>query len=266
MTHTSESGILKQTRARVWAIAEQESLLDADVTVLARPLTPQEAIGNPGRRDFPIIIGKERVVEAVLRGSRGHAYTDSPKEFVGTLKDVLNFGLGTNQERAIYVATINALLGRLEMVDRTVHCKDEEPEECAVEIAATLLEKYGRVKVGLIGLNPAILERLVDSFGRDHVHVTDLNRDNIGQLRFGVEVWDGDERTEDLIDASDVVVFTGTTLVNNTFDRIWSRIQARRKNYVVYGVTAAAVSLLLGIDRVCPRGRNASDLPSTSSG
>jgi uncharacterized protein (DUF4213/DUF364 family) len=261
MSGGMKAGILEQTRARVWAIAEQESLLDTDVTVLARPLTPQEAIGDPGRRDFPIIIGKERVIEAVLQGSRGHAYTDSPREFLGTLKDVLNLRLSTNQDRAIYVATMNALLGHLGMADRTVHCKDEEPEECAIEIASALLEEYGRVNVGLIGLNPAILERLVDSFGRDHVHVTDLNRDNIGQHRFGVEVWDGNARTEDLIEASDVVVFTGTTLVNSTFDRIWSRIQARRKKYMVYGVTAAGVSLLLGIKRICPRGRNASDSP-----
>ena len=124
-----------------------------------------------------------------------------------------------------------------------------------------MLKKYGRTDVGLIGLNPAIAERLIDTFGSDHVRITDMSRDNIGQRKFGVEIWDGNERTEDLIDASNVVIFTGTTLVNNTFSQIWDRIQVQGKNYVVYGVTAAAVSQLLSIERTCPRGRDASDLP-----
>ena len=261
MNKKREVGILEQTRVQAREIAEKEHLLNVAVTVLAKPLTPEEAIGNPGRRDFPIIIGKERVVEATLLGSKGHAYTDSPQEFLGTLKDILNLELTTNQNRAIYVATINALLGSLRIVDKTVHCKDDEPEECALEIADTVLKKYGRADVGLIGLNPAIAERLVDTFGPDHVRITDLAKDNIGQQRFGVEIWDGNKRTEDLVDASDVVIFTGTTLINNTFDRIWDLIQTGGKKYVVYGVTAAGVCRLLDIERICPRGRDASDLP-----
>jgi len=253
-----EKGFLEQTRVQIREIVEKKHLLHVDVTVLARPLTPEEAIGNPGRRDFPIIIGRERVVEATVMGSRGHAYTDSPKEFIGTLKDVLDLELSTNQNRAIYVATINALLGHLKMTDKTVHCKDEEPEECALEIADTVFRKYGKTDVGLIGLNPAIAERLVETFGPDHVRITDLNRDNIGKHRFGVEIWDGDERTEDLVDASNVIIFTGTTLVNDTFSRIWNRIQSQGKEYLIYGVTAAAVCDLLGIERICPRGRNTS--------
>ena len=261
MNKKREVGILEQTRVQVREIAEKEHLLGVAVTVLAKPLTPEEAIGNPGRRDFPIIIGKERVIEATLLGSRGHAYTDSPREFLGTLKDILNLELTTNQNRAIYVATLNALLGSLKMADKTVHCKDDEPEECALEIADSVLKKYGQADVGLIGLNPAIAERLVDTFGPDHVCITDLAKDNIGQHRFGVEIWDGNKRTEDLIRASDVVIFTGTTLINNTFGRIWDLIQTHGKSYLIYGVTAAGVCRLLGIERICPLGRNGSDLP-----
>jgi len=260
-----EKGFLEQAKVRIREIAEKEDLLNVDVTVLAKPLTPEEAIGNPGRRDFPIIIGKERVIEATLLGSRGHAYTDSPQEFLGSLKDVLDLELNTNQYRAIFVATMNALLGHMGMVDKTVHCKDEEPEECALEIADTLLKRYGRVNVGLIGLNPAIAERLVDAFGPDHVRITDLNRDNIGQYRFGVEIWDGDTRTEDLIDASDVIIFTGTTLINNTFGGIWDRIHSGGKKYVVYGVTAAGIEALLGVERICPRGRDSFGRPHGAS-
>jgi len=229
-----EKGFLEQAKVRIREIAEKEDLLNVDVTVLAKPLTPEEAIGNPGRRE-------------------------------GSLKDVLDLELNTNQYRAIFVATMNALLGHMGMVDKTVHCKDEEPEECALEIADTLLKRYGRVNVGLIGLNPAIAERLVDAFGPDHVRITDLNRDNIGQYRFGVEIWDGDTRTEDLIDASDVIIFTGTTLINNTFGGIWDRIHSGGKKYVVYGVTAAGIEALLGVERICPRGRDSFGRPHGAS-
>jgi uncharacterized protein (DUF4213/DUF364 family) len=246
--------MLERTRPLVVEIARNEGVLDVDVTVLAKPLTPEEAIGQPGRRDFPIIIGKERVIEASLLGAKGHAFTDSAKEFQGSLEDVLTLELTTNQNRAIYVATLNALLGRLDQVDKTVHCKDDEPEDCAVEIAATLQERYGPTDVGLIGLNPAIAERLVHTFGADHVRITDLGRDVIGQERFGVPVWDGNSRTEKLIELSDVVLFTGTTLVNGTIDSIFDYIQSHRKGYLVYGVTAAAVCHLLGLERICPCG------------
>ena len=254
-----EPGILEQARSQIMDIVEKKNLLHVGVTVFAKPLTPEEAIGNPGRRDFPIIIGKERVIEATLLKSKGHAYTDSPQEFLGTLQDVLNLELTTNQNRAIFVATLNALMGHLKAVTKTVHCKDEEPEQCALEIGDSLHEKYGQTDVGLIGLNPAIAERLVDTFGPDHVRITDLNRDNIGKQKFGVEIWDGSTRTEDLVDASDVIVFTGTTLVNNTFSLIWDLIQSRGKNYLVYGVTAAGVCELFDIERICPRGRDSGE-------
>ena len=256
MNRQHHPSILEQTRVRFLEIVQQHDLLDASVSVLARPLTPEEAIGAPGRRDYPIIIGKERVVESSVLGSRGHAFTDSPREFVGTMEDVLGLGLDTNQERAIYVATLNAVMGHLGMVSATVHCKDEEPEQCAREIAGLLIERHGRVSVGLVGLNPAIAERLVETFGADRVHITDLNQDNIGKERFGVEVWDGGQRSTDLIDASDVVVLTGTTLINGTFDDLWDRIRQRGKAYLVYGVTTAGVSELMGIERTCPCGRD----------
>jgi hypothetical protein len=141
-------------------------------------------------------------------------------------------------------------------VGATVHCRDDDPEKCAREIADLLRARYGEVEVGLIGLNPAIAERLVDEFGKGRVRISDLNADNIGETRFGVEIWNGEERTEDLIDNSRVVLVTGTTVVNGTFDGIWNRIRARRKDCLLYGVTVAGVSELMGMERVCPCGRD----------
>lgn len=257
MNRDKQTPILETIKARFREIVEKEHLLNAEISVLTKALTPEEAIGTPGRRDYPIIVGKERVIEASVLGAKGHAFTDSPRDYVGTLKDVLNLELTTNQNRAVFVAALNATLRHLDIIGGTVHCKDEDPEKCAVELAGHLFEKHGRVRVGLVGLNPAIAEGLVKTFGADHVRITDLNSDNIGGRRFGVDVWSGADRTGELIDAVDVVVLTGTTLVNGTFDAIWNRIHARGKDCLVYGVTAAGASKLAGFERICPYGRDA---------
>jgi hypothetical protein len=255
MSNDQKDSVLEQTRARFIKIARDENLLDTDVSVLAKPLTPEEAIGTPGRRDFPIIVGKERILEATFLGSKGHAFTDSAREFTGTLADVLDLEFNSNQNRAIYIATLNAVLGHLGRVSATVHCKDDDPEKCGAEIASLLIDRYGRVEIGLIGLNPAIAENLVEAFGTDHVQISDLYRDNIGKQRFGVQIWDGGEQMDELVEKSDVVLLTGTTLQNGTFDGIWSAIQAGGKIGLVYGVTSAGVCALTGIERVCPYGR-----------
>lgn len=254
MSSEHKPSALERARHFFERIVLQEQLLGLEVRVLAKPLTPEEAIGTPGRRDFPILIGNERVVEATVECTRGHAFTDSAEEFVGTLGDVLALELTTNQHRAIFTATLNATLGHLGRVEATVHCKDEEPEECAREIARQARARGNPTDVGLIGLNPAIAERLVDTFGADHVRITDLDRDSVGTVRFGVEIWDGSERTEELLDRSDLVLFTGTTLVNDTFDEIWRGIKERGKDGLVYGMTASGASALLGFERICPCG------------
>ena len=174
-------------------------LLEADLSVLAKPLTPEEAIGAPGRRDFPILVGRERVVEARVGDSRGHAFTDTAREFVGRLSEVIDFPFNDNGSRAIYVAALNATLRHLGRVEGTVHCKDDDPELCGPEIAKTLAERFGAgAVVGLVGLNPAIAEHLVTRFGPRKVRIVDLNPDNIGKRRFGVEVFNGGERIDDL--------------------------------------------------------------------
>lgn len=248
---------IEQARERFKATVDAEHLGQAEVSVRVVPLTPEEAIGRPWRRDFPIIKGKERVIEAEVLRTKGQAFTDSPQEFRGTLRDVMDLELTTHQHRAVFVASLNAVLSHLGMVEATVHCKDEEPERCAREIADTIARRFGSVSVGLIGLNPAIAERLVDRFGADRVRITDLDPDNVGRRRFGVEIWNGDGRTADLIDASDVVLFTGTTLVNATFDGIMELIENGGKEHLVYGITAAGVCRLTGMDRICPCGRSA---------
>jgi len=246
---------LEMAKARFEKITRENRLSDSDISVLVKTLSPEEAIGVPGRRDFPIVEGRERVIEADFQGSKAHAFTDAPKEFIGKLKDVVSMPLANSGERAIFIATMNAVLKHCKIVETTLHCKDEDPERCAVEISSHIYNTLGSKKVGLIGLNPAILEALSKTFGAENVHVTDLNGKNIGSTKYGVNVWDGKTMTERLVEESDLGLMTGTTLVNGTFDKIWSAIRQYKKDYLVYGVTSAGVCSLTGVNRICPYGR-----------
>jgi len=255
MDHPVGIPVLEQAKSQFSTMARDNHLSDSDISVLVKTLSPEEAIGVPGRRDFPIVEGKERVVEADFQGARAHAFTDAPKEFIGKLKDVISMPLDDSGERAIFIATMNAALKHLKVIETTLHCKDEEPERCSVEIASYISDTLGSKKVGLIGLNPAILEALSRTFGAENVRITDLNQKNVGSVKYGVTVWDGNTMTEKLVQESDIVLMTGTTLVNGTFDRIWKAIRQYDKDYLVYGVTSAGICSLTGLNRICPYGR-----------
>jgi hypothetical protein len=247
--------IFGKERGTFEKIAREYGLLDREVSVLVKTISAEEAIGTPGRRDFPIVVGKERVIEAEFMGARAHAFTDSPCEFVGTLRQIVDLPLYANGQRAMYIAVMNAVLRHLNIIESTLHCRDEEPEKCAEEISSFIKNKFGSIKIGLIGLNPAIAERLSRDFGKESMRITDLSKANIGATKFGVEIWDGNLMTEELVRASDLVVLTGTTFVNDTFDNIWSLIRRYEKEYLIFGVTAAGVSEMANLNRMCPYGR-----------
>jgi len=235
------------------AIVAERNLGEEAVRVTVGTLTVEQAIGSPQRQDYPLQEGKEVMVEAAFRGSYGQAFTDRPHDFRGTLNEILAFDPKIRENRAVFIATLNAVMAHLGKAAGTRHCRDEEPEECADEICAYILEKYGRVRVGLIGLQPAILENLASHFGADNVKCTDLNPKNIGNKKFGAAVWDGRTDTGKLVDWCDLVLATSSTLVNDSFDVIREEAAARGKPLLIFGVTGAGVAALLSLERVCFR-------------
>ncbi len=252
----TSASILEAARIEFTEIAKREGLVDCTVAVSVAPLTVEEAIGRPTRRDFPLIKGKEQLVEATVNGAKGHAFTDSPRDFTGTLGDVLALFLSSNQDRAVFIAVLNAALRSLGMLETSLHCRDDDPEKCGKELARYVRDRWGEVPVGLIGFNPAIAEALAVSFRADNVRISDLDPKNIGQVKFGVSICDGRTQTKELISYSHTVLVTGTTLVNGTFDDIWGWIREYNPNYVIYGVTGAGVCTLMNWHRFCPYARS----------
>lgn len=250
-----ERRFLEEARAKFIELVKGNGLGSADVSVKVKQLSPREAIGEPKRQDYPITLGKERVIEAEVLGARAHVFTDSPTQFTSRLSDVLEMDITNNSSRAIFIAVMNATLRYLGIVNATVHCRDEEPEACGQETATLIGGMPGVRSVGLVGLNPAIARGLVDVFGPQGVRITDLNPDNIDSLKFDVEIWDGKTRTEELVRLSDLLLVTGTTIVNGTFDAIEDLTRQYGRILIVFGVTAAGISSLCGLTRLCPYAR-----------
>jgi len=271
----SRNDLLQKAKGKLTLLADKHSLLSEQVSVRAKPLSPEQAIGNPGRKDFPIIKGKEVMIQAEFIQHFGQAFTDNPGDFQGSLQDVLNLPLEDNYHRAVFVSTLNAITRYLGFSEGTQHCKDDAPEKCAEELADKILREYGKIKVGLIGYQPAMLEYLANALGSENLKVTDMNVERIGTKKFGIEIWDGFDTgfdtpsalnpsrtqpkglkdTETLIRQSDLVLATGSTIVNGSTDEILRLIKQNDKEYILFGCTIAGIASLLELKRYCPYGR-----------
>jgi len=233
-------------------LEKRRANLMAEVEVT--PLTPEEAIGD-APEDFVIQKGKEQLIEARIADARGQAFTDHPSAWRGTLAEALDLDLSDMPKRAIFTAVLNAALRAADLAAGTVHCRDEDPVRCGPIIATEIERRYRPSRIGLIGLQPAILAGLVERFGAPSVRVVDRNPDNVGTTKCEVLIEDGDTELDRLVDWCDMGLATGSSVVNGTADAIADKFTAAGKPVVFYGNTIAGVAALLGLERLCPSGR-----------
>lgn len=223
-------------------IAKDNALEAEDVVVEAAPLSPEKAIGNPEDRDYPLIAGKERLMQAKFGNSLGQAFTDMYGNFSGKLSDIIAMQLTNNFRRAIFISSLNAVMRYLGLITKTTHCKNNEPRQCGYELAKHIEENYGHPKVVMVGFQPRMVEALSKRF---ELRVTDMDQANIGTEKFGCTVH-SPQRTEEHLEWCDVAVVTGTTIVNNTIDQF-----AISKPVVYYGITISGAAKLLGLNHFC---------------
>lgn len=243
----TEQGLLEKLRERWWKRVREHQLEKTEITIKARPLTPIEAIGKPLRKDYPLLKGKEVMIEAEIKGFKGQAFTDEPLSFTGKLNSIYMLPLKNNGNRALLIATINATYRYLNLVQNTRHCKDNGPEECGRELTKYLIKKHGKnVKVGIIGYQPAIVHHLSRSFIK--IRVSDMNPENIGKKKGNVII-ETYLNNDEIIKWSDLILATGTTIVNKTIDQILRR--AHGKEIYFYGVTIAAAAYEFKLNRLC---------------
>lgn len=157
--------IYPELKERFKKMAEEYNLYDEDITVVyAKTLTPEEAIGTPNRDDFPLLKGKEVMIEATFRENKGQAYTDMPGNFNGLIKDILALPLSNNFQRAVFIASLNAVMRSLNFISTSTHCKDNEPEICAEKLVKYIKNLYKNPKIAFVGYQPAMIERLCTVF------------------------------------------------------------------------------------------------------
>jgi len=230
-------------KERFFSLTKERDLMSSKVEVVsARTLTPQEVIGKPERDDFPLLKGKEVMIQVDFKGSLGQAFTDMPGNYSGTLKEIFDMSLNSNFERAVFISTLNAVLRYLNYISKTVHCKDKEPGECAAHLIDYIKERFGNPNIAFIGMQPAMVESLAAQF---EIRVVDLDPDNVGQKRCGVLIEDV-FHTKEILSWADLIVATGTTVVNDTLTPLLVE-----KPIIFYGVTIAGVAYLKGYEQYC---------------
>ena len=251
----SDGLVLQRVKELFSVIVAEHQMGNDPVRVTVEPLSPRQAIGRPERQDFALLEGREVMIEAEFRGSFGQAFTAEPQSFQGTLDDVQHLNLRSSANRAVFISTLNAVTSYLGIARGTRHCRDDEPERCGAEIARSLLREHGRVRVGLVGYQPAILANLTRAFGAEYVRCSDLSPKNIGSSKSGIRVWGGKTETARLIDWCEILLVTSSATVNDTFDDIYERaVASQGKPLLLFGVTGAGLAALLGLRRICPFG------------
>ncbi|MCD6567864.1 MAG: hypothetical protein J7K94_03905 [Dehalococcoidia bacterium] len=220
----------------------QNGLETEEVAIRAVPLSPEEAIGNPEERDYPLVTGRERLMQAEFKGSLGQAFTDMYGDFTGKLSDIVAMDLKNNFRRAIFISSLNAVMRYLRLVDKTVHCRDNEPRECSHALVKYLERNYDHPRIAFTGFQPRMVEALSGKF---ELRVADMDHDNIGREKFGVVI-DGPEKAEENLRWCDIALVTGTTIVNDTF----RQFEVSRP-VIFYGITISGVAQLLGLNHFC---------------
>jgi hypothetical protein len=223
-------------------IVKTYRLESEEVVVRAKALSPEEAIGNPEDKDYPLIVGVERLMQAEFKGSLGQAFTDMYGNFSGRLSDIVEMDLANNFRRAIFISSLNAVMRHVGLITQSIHCKNEEPRECSYQLAKYVAGRYGHPKIAFVGFQPRMVEALSPKF---ELRVTDLDEANIGTRKFGVMI-NGPEKTQENLNWCDIAMVTGTTVVNGTIGQF-----IIAKPVTFYGITISGVARLLGLNNFC---------------
>jgi len=242
----TQQQLFSEIKDRFLKIVQEHDLSAGRIRITSRALSAKDAIGTTKRQDYPIITGKEVMLQADYMGSFGQAFTDSPSVFSGTLEDVLALDIENDvHARGLFIAALNAVMRHLALAEGTIHCKNEEPELCAAKYVDYIKTHYGSPKVAIVGFQPALIENLSKAF---ELRVLDLNPENIGKTKYGVKIEDGEKDYEEVVLGwAGLVLCTGSTLANGSI----VKYMGIDKEVVFYGTTLSGAAKLLGLKRVC---------------
>lgn len=219
---------------------QRHHLSGQNISVRCKALSAAQAIGIPEHDDYPIIKGKEVMVEAVFGGARGQAFTDEFENADITIDELLNIKLNSNRRRSVFISSLNAIFRYLNLCDKSIHCRDAEPVLCAHHLSEVI--GHGK-NVLLVGYQPRFLEVLASQYS---TRVVDMSKDNIGSNAFDIVI-EPPENTPDVVEWCDLIFATGSTVVNGTI----SDLLNQDKPVLFYGVTISAAASILNLKTYC---------------
>lgn len=219
---------------------QRHHLSGQNISVRCKALSAAQAIGIPEHDDYPIIKGREVMVEAVFDGARGQAFTDEFENADITIDELLNIKLNSNRRRSVFISSLNAIFRYLNLCDKSIHCRDTEPVDCAHHLCEAI---GSRKNVLLVGYQPRFLEVLASHYS---TRVVDMNKDNIESNAFDIVI-EPPEKTPDAVEWCDLIFATGSTVVNGTI----SDLLYQDKPVLFYGVTISAAASILNLKTYC---------------
>jgi len=213
--------------------------------VVSAKVIPPEWFKLPSD-EYPIARGREYMMECVLENTRAHVFTSDPYIGEASVRDIIDLNLDSIKNRSLFYCTLNVVLRRIGLIDRTIHCRGDSPVKCAYMMMKDLWEKHGDETLLIIGYQPALVNEAVKWFR--NMHVVDMDPENIGRKVGDIVVQDAVDEL-DLIDRSDIVLVTGSSVINSSFWSIYER--SFGKKLYMYGVTGAGVAYVMGVPRLC---------------
>lgn len=232
--------IYEELRKALRKEVQKHNLSGQNISIRCKALSAEEAIGNPDHDDYPIIKGKEVMVEAVFKETKGQAFTDEFENADYTIEELTEIELNSNKKRASFISGLNAVFRYLSLCDKTIHCKDNEPKECAINLSKTIGVLNN---VLLVGYQPRFLEMLASNY---NIRVVDMDQDNIGSDKLGTVI-EPPEMTTDAIEWCDLIFATGSSIVNGTITNFLNK----DKPVLFYGVTISAAANILNLNQYC---------------
>ena len=244
----TEQELYRRLKQELERLVRLHHLNESPILLKSRGLSPEEAIGNTRRRDYPILAGKEIMLQAEFGTSLGQAFTDAPSDFCGTLNELLALDPENDvRSRGLLVATLNAVMRHTGDIDHTVHCRNDDLELCSEAHAAHIREHFGTPRITLIGYQPALTARLSREFP---LRVLDMNPQFVGSVKSGITIEHGEHSYRDaVLDWPELVLCTGSTLCNGTFVNF---VDIGRP-VIFFGISGAAAARIFDLPRFCPK-------------
>ena len=227
------------------ALKGAEDLLDKEVSVTGSS-EPERTL-LPDNEPPSTVARPEYCVTAELLGVKGEAYTETPSDFCGTLKEALAIPPTEKGISAVTIAALNAAMSYLDQASGTFPDGEEERVRYADALCRYVKEEFGTDHIILVGYDGYLVKRFVDE--GFHFWTMDNDPANITQDRFHhVVVNNAKKNRESSVVWGKYFIVTGSTLCNGTILHYLNS----NKELLFYGITCAGAATLLKIPWFSP--------------